>query len=634
MAPPTKIISLDSDSDDAPPLPRAPPPSQTLPAPVALSSDDERDNHNDTDDDDDDLLEPSFADKVAALVRSRGQSTTGFPFSSRPSSAGTSSTAVVVDLDGEEAPQPAPTPVKRKCVSILDEEDSDSPVASNPLVTARAVQSISPLPRNGNDADTCVILDDDDDTADLTPVSRAALTASRGPRSLCDEGDDSDFTPNSRAPSATASQQLRAISCNENDNADITPCSRPATAASAAQTRSLLLDEDDDADITPDSRRTAVQRSNEPPSPVDIDLTLGGSGRKSGTQSQLNGWRRKKPQRHAKKKPKNADATRTVEGDGAPVPKSPESSDTESAAPADKARRQKKRDRDDVVVVLSRQLGGSPDALDFMGKVLTTAAEEKNVRSEVGDLAQANRVEWRRCLPDRPGYALDAVGYWYGAAEFVELMASRQVVAAARAMRGRHPDGVVFVFVAGVAAHCRRAVRRKAAGNGQVFTKEAVDDCCTALWLDYRLHVHAMDTADEAAEHVRFVAYAVGARPYGEELSRVDLRAAYARKKTERAHAALCPDGAGGVREETPSDLGAVYQKLLALVPGCSPDKAKAIRRIYPSLKLLLDAFERADRPQTLLVDVEDRNGRRLGPKLAHKIWTVLGGGDPEACVS
>ena len=593
MAQATEIISLDSDSDDAPPaLPRTPPPSQNVPSPVALSSDDEPNNKYD--DNDDDLLEPSFADKVAALVRSRGQSTNHFPSLSRPSSAGTSSTAVVVDLDSDE-PYPhviAPGSTKPNHVSILhnDDDDEDSLIVSHSSNVAQYRAAARRTPPEAPEK-TCTISNDDD-------VVDVALTSKNFSRSLVsEESDDADFTPKSRVVSG-----------------------------------SRIHDKNQVVDLTPDSRQTTADSWNEPTSPVDIDLTITNNEWSSNreSQSQLTNLPKTKPQRQTKKaKPRS-----TRESDNQAVPNCGVNSDTESVASTARSRRLKKRDRDNVIVVLSRELGGKPSSLDFMGKVLTTATQEKNVTSEVGDLPQPNRVEWRRCFSDRPGYAIEAVAYWYGAEEFVELMAGEGVVALAKSLRNRHPDIVVFVLIGGVSAYCRRTARRRVGSDARVFTKDAVDDCCTALWLDYRLHVHTMDSAEEAAEHVRFTAYAVGVRPYGDGLSKADLRTAYAKNKTQRGNAALCPDGAGGVREETASDLGAVYQKLLALVPGCSPDKAKAIRRVYPSLKRLLEGFENSAKPQTLLEDVQDRSGRRLGPKLAHKIWMVMASGEADACIS
>lgn len=327
--------------------------------------------------------------------------------------------------------------------------------------------------------------------------------------------------------------------------------------------------------------------------------------------------------------------------------------ETEAGAPTAKTKkkkRTKKRDRDQVEIVVSLELGKEMSKMkernnaNLLGLLMVRCGAEKNVRSftqtmEPGTIS-GNRIEWRRVDGEESTY-VERVAYWYAASEFVKLVQERTADDLARRIVTQHPGMTPppLLLLYGVERYCKRQMTRgigigAAAGADAsvLVSKEGIDDCLTTLWLNHGIRARHLDSAPDASEFLVSVAYAVGRAPYAEQLQHADLRRAYTHNKTHTSTRSLVSDGQGGLRPESNADLGSAYQALLALIPGCSADKAKAIRRIYPTLRALLDALDNGG--VDTLVDVKDRKERRLGPVLATRIWTVLAGDDENARVA
>lgn len=75
--------------------------------------------------------------------------------------------------------------------------------------------------------------------------------------------------------------------------------------------------------------------------------------------------------------------------------------------------------------------------------------------------------------------------------------------------------------------------------------------------------------------------------------------------------------------------MGDAFARSLAQVPGVSKDRAEAIRKIYPTMADLLEAYEKCegdeDLENVLLESIPyGESGRNLGPELSKRIARVF----------
>ncbi len=169
-------------------------------------------------------------------------------------------------------------------------------------------------------------------------------------------------------------------------------------------------------------------------------------------------------------------------------------------------------------------------------------------------------LEWRRRGADVEDGA-DGVAFYFGADQFVELMTSGSMDGFARRLRERHPSVPLFFLLSGVQAFCRKAaqrrVRAKAGADAPIVASEAaVEDCCTFLYLEFEIRSRIFAGPVDAAQFCICIADAVAKKPYMEDLSFVNLRAAYVRGKTGNAAAALCVEGLAMFAQRAGKTLG------------------------------------------------------------------------------
>lgn len=294
-----------------------------------------------------------------------------------------------------------------------------------------------------------------------------------------------------------------------------------------------------------------------------------------------------------------------------------------------------RRDRDEVEVVIARELGDQ-----LIEKLRKSCERERNVNSCVDALVVPNMVQWRRRSTECPS-TVDAVGYYYTGEQLADIVRENGVDALSRTFKERHRDQQMFVLVMGAQAYCRRRLARRratgATGGGTVVSYQVLEDALNGLYVNHGISGCSVDSVEEVAEFCLYTAYAVGRRPHRDQLTAAHLRSAYVHSKTSAATAALCVGAGGSLQTEQSSRLGAAYQAFLAMVPGVSVGRAKAIRGTYPTLARLMEAYERCatqKAKEELLSSVAERGKRTIGAKLSARIATALNSADGEIDIS
>lgn len=195
----------------------------------------------------------------------------------------------------------------------------------------------------------------------------------------------------------------------------------------------------------------------------------------------------------------------------------------------------------------------------------------------------------------------------------------------------------------------RQVVRNDLENGGRIITKEAVLDSYTYLEMKYDIRTHDAADLNELANYLCDVTDAITAQPFRKEQ---DFITASIRNRVSRANVSnrtvVMPSQSNeemaeedfnlfgydplkkteGVRVEGRRDLGNIYLLMLCLIPGVTLIKATAIREQYPTLKVLLDAFDDCQTEAERVCMLADlRSGqcnRRLGPALSKTIAGVL----------
>lgn len=198
---------------------------------------------------------------------------------------------------------------------------------------------------------------------------------------------------------------------------------------------------------------------------------------------------------------------------------------------------------------------------------------------------------------------------------------------------------------------------------GVIITKDAVQDTYVHLYMTHGIRTHEAVDLDEFTHYLCNVTEAIAGSPFRKEkdcISASITNRVFRAKVTNRTVVIDSQVSEQGIKEgvadedidpfsydpvkktsqirvESSKDLGNMYLSMLCLVPGVTNTKAKAIRERYPTLRLLLDAYDEcstASDKAKLLADLRsgDRQ-RRLGPVLSKNIATVLTSIDPKQAV-
>lgn len=588
-----EVICLDSDSDcsNSPINKRASVPQSATPTA------DKRGAHinNDTDTDDE-LLKPTITDMVRSI-----------PFVS----------TCTIDLDEDDTTIP-----KQSSPSIVSSPSPPKISNERRNRTPPARQLPPPVPKAGTDTDDCIIILDDDGD-DIDAPSRIEWNSQQklgspnrnGNRRACANDVRHPWTPNNP-------RRITARKPPRNADTDVHVTSSESSSVQSSLVRNLRA-------IKPTASRMSA--------PLGSSIVRKKARKKTKTSAAVvaNAIVPDDGATH------NMDMTEYSSEIGEGVNSA---TDSTTVALSGKPKKKKKRDRDEVSIVSSAQLMGIKEYKEITKKIGEMEESMLNlVFTKVDELAVPNIIEWRRTGQFDERVTVDAVAYWYTATDFVELMRKGQVEGIAKTLRSSYSSDVtVFIIVSGMASYCRKAIKQAANINGSeiLITRDALEDCAASLWFHHDMQANMFDTAKECAAFLVCTAYAIGRKHYSTPLERANLRDAYVHGKTSKEHAALCVDSdTGGVRAETNKDTGAGYQAILALVPGVSADKAKVIRKHYPTLKKLLEAYRNCADTRTaqkLLANVQDENGARkkIGPALSLKLWKVLASNDPDISVA
>lgn len=225
---------------------------------------------------------------------------------------------------------------------------------------------------------------------------------------------------------------------------------------------------------------------------------------------------------------------------------------------------------------------------------------------------------------------------------------------------------IVFV-VCGMNRECARRARLGIGlfgeKDGSVATdKRAIQDSYVHLYMEHSIRTHDAQDLEELCNYLCDVTDAIAAAPFKQEQDYVSAslrsRVAYANvscrtvvfessQPQQDSNEDVAKDimesscepklSNPQVRVEGSRDLGNIYLSMLCMIPGVTVRKAQAIREHYPTLRLLLDAYDKCSTEterEQVLADVRagDHN-RRLGPALSKAIANVLTSVDPNMAV-
>lgn len=224
---------------------------------------------------------------------------------------------------------------------------------------------------------------------------------------------------------------------------------------------------------------------------------------------------------------------------------------------------------------------------------------------------------------------------------------------------------IVFV-VCGMNRECARRSRLGIGlfgeRDGSVATdKRAIQDSYVHLYMEHSIRTHDVEDLEELTNYLCDVTDAIAAAPFKQEQDYVSAslrsRVAYANvshrtvvfessQPQEDSNDDVAKDVTEScnpklpkpqVRVESSRDLGNIYLSMLCMIPGVTVRKAQAIREHFPTLRLLLDAYDKCNtetEQAKVLADIRtgDHN-RRLGPALSKAVANVLTSLDPNMAV-
>lgn len=262
-------------------------------------------------------------------------------------------------------------------------------------------------------------------------------------------------------------------------------------------------------------------------------------------------------------------------------------------------------------------------------------------------------------------------------AHFWELVSLETLEEYAKYVLSRRKDeGLTFVIY-GIEAECKKRTKQAMQPDSRksIISMQAIQDAYTLLYMQYGIRTHACSRLEDASKYLLELTDAFTKRPYHEQDDFLDATLRYrdSRKKisnrstvvstrelseipdvdgilglhgqetalsTPDAYNVLGEDGSvlvSYVRAESRQDLGFGYLSFLVLIPRVTIERAMAIRRRYPTLYQLFQAYsgcKSCDEQHALLADVQcEPNGRRIGPALSKTIAIVLTSRDPSTAL-
>lgn len=218
----------------------------------------------------------------------------------------------------------------------------------------------------------------------------------------------------------------------------------------------------------------------------------------------------------------------------------------------------------------------------------------------------------------------------------------------------------IIFLICGMDLACKRILRKyvRAGSESTIVDKRAVQDSYVQIYMDYDVHVQDMANVDDLSEYLLDLTEAVAVAPYRQEqdMLSASLRFRQARSRTADRTAVVSnpaanndgcssDDGTGYdlqkkkavVHIEREHDLGNLYLMMLCLIPRVSAAKAKSVREKYPTLRVLLDAYDEchsARQRDLLLAELRYGNtNRQIGPSVSKTIADVFNSLDENANV-
>lgn len=233
----------------------------------------------------------------------------------------------------------------------------------------------------------------------------------------------------------------------------------------------------------------------------------------------------------------------------------------------------------------------------------------------------------------------------------------------------------LFYVIYGIESECTKRMKNavKPGANEQIITMKAVQDSYTVLYMDYGIRTHAFSKIEDAARYIVELTDAFADKPYYQQDDFLDATLTYRDTRKKLANRSrivsmqefvgfeensmdgieittdepnpLMPgdwdDSRDGVvsipimRSEDYQDLGFMYLAFLALIPRMTYEKGMAIRRRFPTMYHLEEAYRSCssvEERNSMLAEVQyEPNNRRLGPALSKMIATVFTCADPNA---
>lgn len=223
------------------------------------------------------------------------------------------------------------------------------------------------------------------------------------------------------------------------------------------------------------------------------------------------------------------------------------------------------------------------------------------------------------------------------------------------------PTHRIVFAICGMDREVRRRTRCDVRNGVDTFIvdKKAIQDSYVHLYMEYGIRTHDVRDIDDLALYIRDVTEAIAVAPYREDDDIVSASLSLRRRRANAAYrtavvsapAENAANDGGGVQGEGSDgedfffgfdakkkssmvrieglhDLGNLYLTMLCLIPGVTIKKAQCIRDKFPTLRVLLDAYDECASAQNrdlLLSELRygDQN-RRLGPALSKSVAVVL----------
>ncbi|CAG9465515.1 unnamed protein product [Pedinophyceae sp. YPF-701] len=255
-----------------------------------------------------------------------------------------------------------------------------------------------------------------------------------------------------------------------------------------------------------------------------------------------------------------------------------------------------------------------------LGPKLMEKLNDASIRYSVKDVAQGRDANdlpllgFRRELPGAPTEPFPLVVLLCSPDRLMrDVLAGKGLAELLDQVAGGCPGLTVLLLVVGLDQYLRQQAARQHAYPG----KPKVEAVLARAHVTQQAVRQFMARDDEeAAEHVLGVARALAEVPYTpqDDFARATATGASKRETLAPEHKHL-----------------QTIVEFLRCIPSVGPKAALAIAQRYPGLGMLMDALEAAARPETLLENIMQDNGRRVGPAASKQVHRHLILGSSEA---